>query len=337
MVSPLSSIPHPALAGRLRSRLPAHWDRRHTVILVAALVAVALIAGMVGLTVYERFRHYTKLETIPAGSVVPVRPTKPVIVVMFENKSELDVLGSASAPYLTSLIPKGALSTDYQAIAHPSQPNYLALFSGSPQGVVDDEVHNVTAPTLADQIEAAGLTWRVYAENLPATPCFAGATATGGPDGEGLYARKHNPAISFTDISSSPARCANIQPLSQFAPDAADFIWVVPNMCHTMHDCPTADGDAWFKGFAPKILDSPAFQAGGNGVLYVTFDESDDTARRNEIRTLVLGPNVKAGSQTDTAHTHYSLLRTIETGLGLPCLASACSANTMGEMFSPAG
>jgi phosphatidylinositol-3-phosphatase len=336
MASILSTLGASDVGSRVRSRLPADWNRGRTITLVAALVAVALVVGMVGYTVVQRFQHYTKLEAVPAGSTLPVPATSPVIVVMFENKSELDVLGSPEAPYLTSLIAKGALATDFQGIAHPSQPNYLALFSGSPQGVVDDDVHDLAAPTIADQLEAAGKTWRVFAENLPASACFTGATASGGPDGDGVYARKHNPAISFTGISSAPSRCANIQPLAALTPDAADFIWIVPNMCNSMHDCPTGQGDAWFKTLAPRILDSPAFQPGGHGVLYVTFDESDDKARRNEIRTLALGPTVKAGSETPVAHNHYSLLRTIEEGLGLPCLALACSANTMGEMFNSA-
>ena len=109
--------------------------------------------------------------------------------------------------------------------------------------------------------------------------------------------RKHNPAISFTAISGSPERCANIQPLHAFRPDAADFSWVVPNMCHDMHDCSVAEGDAWLASFVPQILASPDFAPGGTGTLYITFDESDGPATDNEIVTAVLGPRVKAGTR----------------------------------------
>jgi hypothetical protein len=302
---------------------------------VAVLVIVAIVGGLVGYNVLLRLQHFTSLEAVPAGSTLPVPATRPVILIVFENKSDKDILGAPDAPYLNSLIARGALGTDYQAVAHPSQPNYLALFSGSPQGVTDDRVHDLTAPSLADQIEAAGKSWRVFAENYPAEGCFTGETHDGGVDGPGLYVRKHNAAISFTAISESATRCANIQPLSRFAPDAADFIWIVPNMCHVMHECPVADGDTWLKGFLPSILASPAFSPGGQGVVYITFDEGADKSRNNEIVTLAIGPSVRAGMRSDVAHSHYSLLRTIETGLGLPCLADACSANTLGEMFRP--
>lgn len=301
----------------------------------ALLVLLAIAAALVGYNVLLRVQHYTSLEAVPAGSTLPVPTGRPIILIVFENKSDKDILNAPDARYLQSLVARGALGTDYQAIAHPSQPNYLALFSGSPQGITDDRAHDLTAPSLADQIEAAGKTWRVFAENYPADGCFTGDTHEGGVDGPGQYVRKHNAAISFTAISTSPTRCANIQPLSRFAPDSADFIWVVPNMCHVMHECSIADGDTWLKGFLPSVLDSPAFSPGGHGVVYITFDEGADKSRNNEIVTLVLGPSVRAGMRSDVAHSHFSLLHTIETELGLPCLADACSANTLGEMFMP--
>ena len=113
----------------------------------------------------------------------------------------------------TSLIGQGASTEEFQSIAHPSQPNYLALLSGSTQGVLDDSVHTVSAPSLFDQLETAGKTWRVAAENVP-DGCFDGATAEGGRDGPGTYVRKHDPAISFPSISGDPARCASIGDLS---------------------------------------------------------------------------------------------------------------------------
>ena len=297
------------------------------------LVLFALTGAFAGYNLLLRLQHYTSLEAVPGTSTLPVPAAKPVILIVFENKSDKDVVAAADAPYLNELIARGGLLTDYQAIAHPSQPNYLALFSGSPQGVTDDRVHDLSGPTLADQLESAGRTWRVFAENYPGTGCFTGDTNDGGIDGAGQYVRKHNAPISFSAISRSPERCANIQPLSSFRPDAADFIWVVPNMCHVMHQCTIAEGEAWLKAFLPPILDSPAFAPGGTGVVYITFDEGADKSRNNEIVTLALGPMVTPGLRSNVAHSHYSLLRTIETSFGLPCLADACQANTLGEVF----
>ena len=308
--------------------------RGRWLVLTLALVAV-VAAAVVGWSRLRTAPPLDPLESVPAGSLLAVPPARPVILIVLENKNERSILDAPDAPYLTHLFETAAVSVEYQAVAHPSQPNYLALFSGSTQGVTDNESHDLTAPSLADQLENGGKTWRLFAENLPDGDCFTGERSAGGPDGEGVYVRKHNPAISFAAISGSPKRCANIQPLRDFRPDAADFMWVVPNLCHDMHDCPVADGDAWLASFVPQILASPDFGPGGSGVLYITFDESDGQSTDNEIVTAIIGPTVNAGTRSGVAHSHYSLLRTIETSLGVPCLAQACEANTLGELFLP--
>jgi phosphatidylinositol-3-phosphatase len=325
------ATPAPAAHGRSARERVARLGSRRKVLVAIVVVALVVGVGAAGALLIRRSQHLTTLEAVPAGSTFPVRAFSHVYLLILENKSEADVIGSPDAPYLGELIARFGLANDYQGIAHPSQPNYIALFSGATQDVLDDDVHDVSAPNLADQLEAAGRTWRVHAENLPAGGCFTGAESTDGPDGAGLYVRKHNPAISFVSISGSAARCANIQPLSTFDPAAADFTLIVPNMCHVMHDCPVADGDAWLRGFVPRILDSESWKDGG--VLFITFDEGADKSRSNEVATLVIAPDVPAGTRSGIAHNHYSLLRTIQTGLGLPCLADSCSANTLGEFF----
>jgi hypothetical protein len=247
-----------------------------------------------------------------------------------ENKGYDNIVGNANAPYINSLIADYGLATNYDGVAHPSEPNYLALFSGSTQGIADDAKHDFTGQNLADQLEAQGKTWKVFAQNVP-LDCFTGATATGGEDGAGTYARKHEPAISFTGISTSPARCSNITDFTHFDPAAADFEFIAPNLCNDMHDCSIATGDAFLRDFVPTILDSPAWQDGG--VLFITWDESEGRAGRNHVPTLVISPAVPRGFQSDMAHDHYSLLRTIEDAWGLDCLNKTCSANNLNEFF----
>ena len=301
--------------------------------LAVSLIAFALVLAVIaiGSLLLERKGHLTNLDPIPSGATVDVRPFSHVYLIVFENKSENDVVGSTEAPYLAELMSRYGTAMDYQAVAHPSQPNYLALFSGSTHDVDDDSPHDLTAPNLADELESAGRTWRVQAEDYPAHGCFTGPTASGGLDGDGLYVRKHDPAISFVSISRSPARCANIQPLSTFDAAAADFTLIVPNMCHDMHDCPVATGDTWLRRFLPRILDSTSWRDGG--VLFITFDEAAQHSRPNVVPTFVVASDVPAGFRSEVAHTHYSLLHTIQAGLGLPCLAESCAANTMGEFF----
>jgi hypothetical protein len=314
----------------------ASRTRRPSGGLVVLALSILLAAAALAVLQVRRSQALTALEPVPAGSTLPVPAFRHVWLILLENKNETDVVGQPDAAYLGELIANYGLATTYQAVAHPSQPNYLALFSGSTQGVSDNDNHDLSAPTIADQLEAVGRTWRVYAENLPADACFAGAEASGdagSPDGDGHYVRKHNPAISFTAISRSPGRCANIQPLASFDPAAADFTMIVPNQCHIMHDCSVAEGDAWLRAFVPRILDSPAWKDGG--ALFITFDEGADKSVHNQVATIVAAPGVAAGTTSTVAHSHYSLLRTIQDGFGLPCLAESCNANTLGEFFAP--
>jgi hypothetical protein len=254
-----------------------------------------------------------------------------VFVVVMENKESSAIIGNPNAPYINDLADKYGLASNYTAVTHPSLPNYLAVWSGSTEGVHDDGVYNFTSgTTLADEIEAAGRTWHVAAENVP-PDCFKGATSSGGADGQGTYARKHEPAISWTGVSANPARCANITDFTHFDPNAADFWLVVPNLCHDTHDCSIAVGDQFLKDFMPKILTSPAF---ADSAVFLTWDEgTTSTGGGGKVATVVISPLGKTSFQSSTAHDHYSLLRTIESAWGMPCLAKACDANDLREFF----
>lgn len=267
----------------------------------------------------------TAPEALPAFSHV--------WVIVMENHGLERVLGSDRVQYIDSLIARYGLAEQYHAVARPSQPNYLALFSGSTHGVTDNDAHDITAPTIADQLEASGRTWRAYAENVP-PGCFTGATATDGRDGPGEYARKHAPAISFTSISGDPRRCANITDFSAFDPAASDFAFITPNLCHDAHDCSLGDADDWLATFLPRILDSPAYQDGG--VVFLTFDESEgNVPAGGQVATIVISPDVARGLHSTVPHDHYSLLRTIQDAWDLGCLANSCAANTLSEFFPP--
>jgi len=253
-----------------------------------------------------------------------------VIVIVMENHSYSQIVNNASAPYLNALIQRYGLARNYTAVSHPSEPNYIALVAGSTMGVTDDGVHSFSETSLADQLEAHGLTWRVAAENVPTT-CFKGATHFGGRDGQGWYARKHEPAIMFSSIANNVRRCAYITDLRHFSPTAANFTLVVPNMCHDMHDCSVATGDSFLKSFVTPITANPAF---AHTLVVVTFDEGTDAAGGGgRIVTILVGPMVRRGARSTVAHNHYSLLRTIENLWGLGCLRNSCAANDLREFF----
>ena len=81
----------------------------------------------------------------PGANGVP-RPDH-VVIVIEENHSYSEIIGSSAAPYINSLAAQGALFTQSHATTHPSQPNYLHLFSGSNQGPgVQIELRIIAAP-----------------------------------------------------------------------------------------------------------------------------------------------------------------------------------------------
>lgn len=258
-----------------------------------------------------------------------------VYLIVMENREYGSIVGNSDAPYINSLIASYGLATNYDAIAHPSQPNYIALFAGSTLGVTTDGHYDLDASNLADQIDASGKSWHVYEQDYPGN-CSPAASAVGGVDLTGLpgfYFRKHNPAISFTDISGQPTRCAAITSLSSFDPSAANFELIVPNTFNDMHSARTATGDAFLKDFVPLITNSPAF---ADGLLVITWDEgTSGQGGGGQVATLVISPLLsRSGMQSSVAHNHYSLLRTIEDSLGLPCLSNSCQANGLSEFFN---
>ncbi len=251
----------------------------------------------------------------PAAQALPAPPAHTVVVVM-ENHSYGDVIGSAQAPYLNRLARQGALLTRSYAITHPSEPNYLALFSGSTQGITDDSCpHRFAGANLAAQLIAAGRTFTGYAEDLPA-PGSAVCSS-------GEYARKHVP---WADFSNVPA--ADSQPLRAFPAGAYARLptvsFVIPNLCHDMHDCPVSIGDAWLRR---TLAGYARWAASHASLLVVTWDEDDGSAG-NQIPTIFAGQLVRAVRYTAPV-THYGVLRTIEALYRLPAAGHAVTAHVI--------
>jgi len=261
---------------------------------------------------------------------VPI-PIDHVVVVWLENM-EASQITASSMPYLYGLSQTYGRATQVYGVTHPSEPNYLALWSGSTQGVTDDANHDINAASLSSQLTAAGLQWRVYAQDVPGN-CYSGATASGGVDGLGVagtYARKHEPAISFTSVSGNPTECAKIQPLANFSPTAASMAFVAPNLCNDAHDCSLAQSDSFLQAFLPQVFNSPDW---AHTMLIVTFDEgSTNVNGGGNIFTMVARQGL-SGVVSSTFHTHYGVLRTIEDIFRLPCLGSACSASPLSELL----
>ncbi|MDE3138692.1 MAG: acid phosphatase [Acidobacteriota bacterium] len=287
------------------------WARKDRVSLVAAFAALLALlsplasSGATGATLPTTVR--------PCATTTSAHYTH-VVWILLENEG-YGVIGSSSAPYLNSLSDHCGLATNDFATNHPSLPNYIALTSGSAQGIVDDNEpssHPLRVPSIFSQLKA---NWRTYAESMP-TACDRVTSGT--------YAARHNPAVYYTNLANCAGRDVALRsPLDL----SAAFTMIVPNVCNDMHSCPVATGDAWLKKYVAQILSSPQYRS-KSLALFITFDESTQS-NSNQIPTVVVAPSVPAGIRVATHFTHYSLLRTTETLLHLPLLGAARTATSM--------
>ncbi len=235
-------------------------------------------------------------------------------MVLFENKSFGDVIGSSQAGYLNELARTGALFTQSYGVTHPSQPNYIALFSGSTHGVTGDQCLSrpLAAPSLGAQLRAAGLSFAGYAEDLPA----AGARVCT----QGDYARKHVPWSDFAAIPESVSLPMRRFPASDFG-TLPTVSFVIPNLCNDMHNCPVATGSKWLQA---HLSGYAAWAMTHDSLLIVTFDEGD-YFHHNQIATIFVGQQVRPGRYGEPI-THYNVLRTIEQAYGLRYLGYSAHA-----------
>ncbi len=251
-----------------------------------------------------------------------------IVLVVFENKEFGTVIGNPQMPYFNFLAANYTLLTQHYAVTHPSLPNYLALIGGDTFDIHSDcESCYVSAPSLPDLLEPAGLSWKAYQEDMP-SPCFLGSW--------GNYVQKHNPFIYFDDIRLDAPRCeSHLVPLDALDEDIADgslpnFIFVTPNLCNDAHDCGLDTADAWLAAFMDKL--QPALESEGTPYLILlTWDEGQGShsccglpeEAGGRVATVLVSPQVKRGFQDETAYTHYSILKTISESWGLPYLAHA--------------
>ena len=245
-----------------------------------------------------------------------------VVIVIEENHAAAEVLQS---PYLASLAEAGMVLTRSYAVTHPSQPNYLALFSGSTQSVRDDRRHDVVAPNLATALIAAGLSFATYSEGLPSIG-FRG-------DRAGRYVRKHNPCASFLNVPAAVNLPFSVFPSSQW--DSLPTVsFVVPDLDNDMHDGSIARADDWLAAHIGAYARWAPFH---NSLLVVTFDEGpgrEDPAAV-PIATILLGAQVRRG-RFDLPVTHYSLLRMLEEIYGLPPMGEERDAQRISGIVSSA-
>jgi phosphatidylinositol-3-phosphatase len=286
---------------------------------------------------------------VMAGSAAKAGP-KPghVFIIVLENEGYDVTFGRKSpATYLRALARQGALLTRYYGIGHYSLDNYIAMVSGqAPNPVTQADcqsfvefvatgtgkhgqaigmgcVYPASVSTIANQLEANGLSWKGYMEDMGNDPSRESATCghpvIGQPDGThkavvgDQYASRHDPFVYFHSIIDLPTCAAHVVNLAALAGDLQDemttpnYVFITPNLCHDGHDGGKADrkcvdgqpgglvsADKFLADTVPRILASPAFKH--DGLLIVTFDEAD-TGDASACCHAPRSPNIRPGAK----------------------------------------
>ena len=253
-----------------------------------------------------------------------------VIIIMMENKGYSQIIGSSNAPYINSLIsdPHCALFSDSHGITHPSQPNYLQLFSGSNQGVTTDN-QDFSTPystcNLAYSLIAAGHTFKGFSEGLPAVGSLTYAAGT--------FVRRHCPWASWIGTGTNQINANLHQPYTSF-PAVASYStlptvsFIIPDNSHNMHNpvltasIGITNGDTWLSNNIPNLI---TWVKAHNSLLIIQYDEDESltgAATVNTIPTMFIGSMVLGGTYNNT-YTHYGLLKTVEDMYSLPACGSS--------------
>jgi phospholipase C len=250
-----------------------------------------------------------------------VHPFTKVAVLFLENHGYDQIIGSPDAPYLNRLARHGALATHYYAVAHPSVPNYLALTTGSTQGVTSDcNACNTSAPSIAGQLTAARVPWRAYFESIPARG-FEGR-------GAGDYTKHYNP-FAYSERTGDAVGRRHVVGFGALRHDLRRgslprFSWIAPNLVHDGHNASVRASDRFAALIVPRIERA----LGPDGVLFVTWDEAQGATgpAGGRVALIATGSGARLAVRSTAPADHYSLLATIESGLGLPRLGHAATA-----------
>ena len=277
------------------------------------------------------------------GSTGTVPQFSHVVVVMEENASYTDVIGSSAMPYLNGLANKYSLATQYYGNTHPSIGNYFMLTTGKIETNDDGFSGTISDDNLARQFAKDGKTWKAYAESIPSAGYLGGDS--------GPYLKHHVPFTYFSDVTGDSTQAANIVPFTSFSSDVASgnlpsFSFVVPDAQHDAHDCPSggqlcqqsdklATADNWLQSNIAPLVSSSSFS---DTLLVIVFDEGDVADLTNgggHVAAVVVSPKAKMAYQGSGQYQHENLERLVGDALKLSSVPGAGgSSGTMGEFFA---
>lgn len=293
------------------------------------------------------------LLTLLPVTVMAQTASPHIFVIAMENKDAKDIYGNVEeAPYINEeLLRLGSHATNFVdelLLSTPSEPHYILMEAGTakfpdwqPDSNDDPSAANSTASKdhLVAQIEAhaPALSWMAYQEGIGA------ATDACPVKRKGRYAPKHNPFVFFQDVSGNPprrdnAKCAaHMRDTRSLTADltsnqVANYVFITPNLCHDMHDKCGArsairNGDDWLRTAIPPLQ---AWIDKNGGVIFIVWDEGKDS---ETLPFIALGASIKAGYASSAEISHRSLIKTVETMLGLPPLPAVTTAADLSDMF----
>jgi acid phosphatase len=246
-----------------------------------------------------------------------------IVVVIEENRGYAQIMDKHnSASYIHALAKRGVLFTESHGVTHPSQPNYLALFSGSTQGITNDSCpHTFNSDNLASSLLDGGFSFATFSESLPATGDLGCSS--------GDYQRKHNPAANWQGTRLPAGINQRFADFSQDYSKLPTVSFVVPNQDNDMHDGSFETADEWLKTHMDTYV---AWAFKHNSLLILTWDE-DDFRGDNHIVTILVGPMVKAAGTSPQRIDHYSVLRTLLDFYGLPALGASRDAEAIKDAW----
>lgn len=282
----------------------------------------------------------TGITIFVTSSTSTVPRSNHVWIITEENHSYESVIGSRYMPYYNYLANKYALATQYYANQHSSLPALMWLVAGQEVTTNNNTTSCYNVDNVVRHLLYRGNTWKSYQEDLP----YAGYTGLSWAN----YVRRHNPLIDFTDVCA-PSQKYNSMPYAQLATDMSNnatpnYAYITPNLQHDAHDGTRAQADDWLSQKVPKILARPEFQSGGDGLLFIVWDEGTLTDYRcsgsvatgcgGRIATLVIGPRVKRNYKSQVLYHHQNLLRTVCDALGFAtCSGAGAFAQPMSDFF----
>jgi Phosphoesterase family/Bacterial Ig domain len=269
-------------------------------------------------------------------------------IIAEENHSFEDVIGNSDMPYYNQLAQQYGLATQFYADQHSSLPALMWLVAGAAVEPNNDTTScQHTQDNVVRELLKAGYAWRSYQENLP----YAGYQGLYGGTNNDYY-RRHNPLIDFSDVCPGTGQDTNSVPYWQMAADFAvgrtvNYAYITPDADEDAHNGTLAAADQWLQANVPAILARPEFSSGGDGILFIVWDEGNlsgdnrcsatvSTGCGGRTATLVIGPSVKPGYQSTITYHNENVLKTVCTAMGLdPCPGAAQNAAPMSDFFPP--